>query len=179
MLRATVFFFAVNTITACPGGTTRLDAGLSQIGFDGGLMHRSNLAHNHVASCEDLSCGEDANPPLGGPHCATWLPCRVFDAGVNRCNWVHNLEHGHAVLAYNCPAGCPEIAAALTAIWRGARESGNARVLVTPDPKLATKVAAIVWGWGWVGESVDGDAIALVLSHQDEEAPESGLSCAP
>jgi hypothetical protein len=102
----------------------------------------------------------------------------VFDAGVPRCLWVHNLEHGHAVLAYNCPQGCPEVVSALRSIWQTARDSGNTRVLVTPDATLPVKVAAIVWGWGWVGDSVDADAIRVLLTHQDQDAPEAGLECA-
>lgn len=168
--------WALLLLSACPASV--------HVGTDGGslldagpLLHHFDLAHNHVASCDDPGCGEASNPPLGGPHCPMWSPCRVFDAGVSRCSWLHNLEHGHAVLAYNCPEGCPEIVSALTAIWQQAHDSGNTRVLVTPDSALPSRVAAVVWGWGWVGNTLDADAIHAVLSHQDEEAPEHGLAC--
>lgn len=146
---------------------------------DAGLTHHFNLEAIHVASCDSSACGEKANPPLGGPHCSAWSACRVFDAPIARCVWLHNLEHGHAVLAYNCPNGCPQTVSALTTHWQRARDAGNARVLMTPDPNLPTQVAAIVWGWGWWGDTVDAEAIEAVLSHQDEDAPERGLPCSP
>lgn len=155
-----------------------VDAGVTD--FDAGILqHHTGLESVHLASCDSLLCGEAANPPLGGPHCPSWSTCRVFDAPIPRCMWLHNLEHGHAVLAYNCPSGCADLVAGLTAIWQAEHDSGNTRVLVTPDPKLPTQVAAMVWGWGWVGDTVDANAIHAVLSHQDQDAPERGLPCSP
>jgi len=138
-------------------------------------LHRTGLAQTHLATCDDAGCGDGQEPPLGGPHCAIVSPCRVWTAPVPRCQWLHNLEHGHAVLAYNCPTGCPDVVAALTAFFDG----GRGRVLVTPDPKLTTRVAALVWGWGWAGDTADADAIRAVLAYQDVDAPEAGLGCPP
>src|SRR5688572_30508297 len=72
----------------------------------------------HLSSCDDECCGNGENPPTGGGHCATPLPCRVFSTAQQRCRWIHNLEHGHVVLAYRCPQGCPEVVAALEEIWQ-------------------------------------------------------------
>lgn len=130
----------------------------------------------HLATCSD-ACGNGLNPPTGGPHCGQTSACRAFTAPEPDCKWIHNLEHGHAVLLYNCPDGCPEIVEKLTAIWRDA--GFNKRILLTPWPGLQKKVAAVVWGWSWSGDEVDREAIACVLSHQDEAAPEAGLSCSP
>ncbi len=133
-------------------------------------------ASPHLPSCSD-ACGNGLNPPTGGPHCAQTSACRVYEQAEPECEWIHNLEHGHAVLLYNCPSGCPEVVVELTNIWR---EAGfNRRILLTPWPGLRKKVAAVVWGWSWSGDELDRDAIACVLSHQDEEAPEAGLSCSP
>jgi hypothetical protein len=147
---------------------------------DGGLdlIHRTGLANNHVASCDDPSiCGDGQEPPLGGPHCPSWLNCRVWATAQNRCEYIHNLEHGHMVLVYNCPSGCPDVVDALTQYW--ASKPDPKRILVTPDPLLKTKVAAMVWGWGWQGDAVDTARLDDVASHQDQEAPEAGLACSP
>lgn len=142
------------------------------------IVHVTPKSAEHVSDCQSASCGNKVNPPTGGPHCGTWLACRAYAEAQPRCSWIHKLEHGHAVLAYNCPAdepGCTEIVAALEAI----RNRHSARTLLTPDPQLPARVAAIVWGWAYSGDVVDEAAIIEVLSHQDEEAPEPNLPCAP
>jgi hypothetical protein len=148
---------------------------------DGGVgvtLRAPNLAGSHLASCDDPACGNGANPPLGGDHCPTTLACRVYDTAQPRCNWIHNLEHGHAVLAYNCPSGCPEIVQELNDIWSARQgDTQKRRIILTPDPDLPMKVAAIVWGFGWQGDTVNSGAIDTVLTHQDEEAPEKLLGC--
>lgn len=141
------------------------------------LLHRTGLATTHLPSCVDARCGDGENPPLGGAHCPQPLPCSVYDTEQPRCAWVHNLEHGHAVLAYNCPEGCADIVESLSAIREAKREQGQSRIVITPDPQLPGRVAAIVWGWGWVGNEVNADLFEEVLSHQDIDSPEAGLSC--
>ncbi len=141
---------------------------------DGGIVHVTGLANNHVPSCTDPSmCGSGAEPPVGGPHCPSWLPCRIHSTAQNRCEWIHNLEHGHMVLAYNCPSGCPELVQVLSDF-----QVRTPRTLVTPDPLLKTKVAAIVWGYSWSGETLDADTLEAVRAYQDADAPEAGLGCA-
>jgi hypothetical protein len=147
---------------------------------DGGFLRLASLKGVHLASCEDPACGNGSNPPLGGDHCPVALSCRKHDAAQSRCSWIHNLEHGHAVLAYNCPTGCAELVAKLNAVWDAQQANpSRKRILVTPDSKLPFKMAAIVWGFGWQGNDFDEGAVSQVLSHQDEEAPEAFLGCAP
>jgi hypothetical protein len=143
-----------------------------------GLTHTTGLANNHVPSCVDSSqCGTIAEPPAGGPHCGSWLPCRVWATAQNRCEWIHNLEHGHMVMAYNCPSGCDDVVQALTAFHQSL--PSPKRAMVTPDPSLKSKVAAMVWGYTWAGDSVDTAMLEAVRSVQDQDAPEPGLGCNP
>ncbi len=145
-----------------------------------GVLRSPGLKGIHLTSCENPECGNSANPPLGGDHCGTWLACRIYDTAQPRCSWIHNLEHGHAVLAYNCPQGCSALVAQLNAVWEAQqRNPSRKRILVTPDSKLPFKMAALVWGFGWQGDVFDAAAVDEVLSHQDQEAPEAFLSCAP
>lgn len=155
-------------------GTAAADAGAG-----GQKLRVAGVTGVHVSACDDASCGNAAtNPPLGGNHCPSWLPCRKYDTVQPRCQWLHNLEHGHAVLAYNCPGGCPALVAKLGALWDALQANPvRRRILLTPDPKLPRKVAAVVWGFGWSGDDYDEAAILEVLSHQDVEAPEPGLGC--
>ena len=143
-----------------------------------GLTHHTGLANNHVPACLDASqCGNGTHPPAGGPHCGSWLNCRVYATAQNRCEWIHNLEHGHMVLAYNCPSGCDDVVKALTDFH--AALPTPRRALVTPDPMLTSRVAAIVWGYTWTGDTVDVQKLEAVRAVQDMDAPEPGLGCTP
>lgn len=165
-----LFLLALLGLGCGPKGVAHPDAGA--------VLRAPGLTGVHLASCTDPACGNGANPPLGGDHCPSWLPCRVYDLEQPRCEWIHNLEHGHAVFAYNCPSGCPELVTQLTDLWSARQGSVQARrTLVTPDPSLPKKLAVVVWGFGWQGDTFDAAAVDVVLSHQDEEAPEKLLGC--
>ena len=156
------------------------DAGATADAGQPGVLRAPNVQGVHLASCDDVGCGNGANPPLGGDHCPMILPCRKYDTAQLRCQWIHNLEHGHAVLAYNCPEGCPDLVAKLKAVWDAQQPNPmRRRILVTADPKLPFKLAAIVWGFGWQGDVFDEAAVNEVLSHQDADAPEAFYGCAP
>lgn len=142
----------------------------------------SSSAAQHRSSCTDACCGDGNNPPTSGGHCSSWLPCRVYTSEQLRCQWIHNLEHGHLVLLHNCPGGCPEIVSALEGIWqsRPVGANGVRRALVAPDSQIPGQVAAVVWGRSWVGDAVDQAAIDEVIALQDGPGtPEDGLICAP
>lgn len=176
-MKATARLLLAWALLASCGSTHKAPSGNCQ------LTHVASLSHQHLPSCDDTvnTCGNpDTNPPVGGDHCPTPLACRVYSTLQPRCQWVHNLEHGHLVLAYNCPNGCPDVVQQLTDIWNAqpVDATGGRRALVTPDPLLPHRVAAIVWGYSWVGDVVDKDAIACLAAHQDEEAPEAGAACA-
>jgi hypothetical protein len=140
-----------------------------------GITARTGLDNPHVGSCTDPAlCGRD-EPPAGGPHCGTTLACRVFTAAQGRCQYLHNMEHGHLVLAYNCPSGCDDVVQALAGFH--ASLPSPKRALVTPDPLLQTKVAAMVWGYTWAGDAVDVAKLDALRTLQDMAAPEAGLGC--
>lgn len=154
---------------------------------DGGIVDCSSLKNvmptsaQHLSSCSDSACGNTENLPTGGDHCSSVTACRSHSTEQLRCQWIHNMEHGHVALLFNCPSGCPEIVSELEALRGEAKKGSNgvARALVTPDSRITTKVAAAVWGWSWTGDSVDAAAIRCLITKQDLNAPEPGLSCAP
>ena len=134
----------------------------------------------HVV-CTSATCGDGMNPPTSGYHCSSTLSCKTYDTEQNRCVWLHNLEHGHAVFLYNCPDGCPDIVASLEALRQEAAVGGNGviRAMVAPDSQLPNRVAALLWRRAWVSDTVDPDAVRCLLNRQDDEAPEPYLSCPP
>ncbi len=178
MLRALVPVLAVLSLTACgsteepgpqqPEGCERFSFPLS-----------APQAATHMSTCTSTACGNGENPPNSGPHCASVAPCRVHSSPVARCMYLHNLEHGHAVLLYNCPEGCPDEVAKLEAAAAGAKTGANGvrRALVAQDPQLPQRVAAMLWRRTYLTDSADPEALRCLLTLQDTDAPEPGLSC--
>jgi hypothetical protein len=139
-----------------------------------GFWDRTQLSADHVSTCDDPGCGNGDEIPVGGPHCGSTLACRVYTEPQKRCQWLHNLEHGHAVLLYNCPDGCPDDVAALKARFDAQLPH---RIVVAPDPSIPGRISALVWAHGWLGDAYDQDAVSTILSKQDVDAPEAGLGC--
>lgn len=135
----------------------------------------------HVASCSSASCGNGLNPPTAGPHCPYPLSCQSYDSEQSPCQWVHNLEHGHAVFLYDCPDGCPEEVAKLEQAQQEARVGSNGvrRAVVTPATGLPQRIAAILWRRAYLTDSADPEALRCLLQFQDQDAPEAGLDCTP
>ncbi len=130
-------------------------------------------------SCTSPACGDGQNPPTSGPHCGSTVSCRSHDTEQNRCEWIHNLEHGHAVFLYNCPEGCPEVVATLEGLREEARLGANGvkRAMVAPDPTIPNRVAAVLWRRSWLSDTADEEALRCFLRLQDQDAPEPGLAC--
>jgi hypothetical protein len=82
---------------------------------------------------------------------------------------VHNLEHGGVVFLYDCPEGCADEVAELTALT-GELETF---VLLSPYDELPTRFAAVSWGWRYLTDCFARDDFeAFYLRHFDR-APES------
>jgi hypothetical protein len=127
------------------------------------------------------TCGNGLNPPTAGPHCAQTLACRSYDTPQNACNWVHNLEHGHLVLLYDCPGGCPDVVTTLQQLASEAKPGANGvrRAIVAPASGLPTRTAALLWRRSLQAETPDPEALRCFAALQDEAGvvPEPGLNC--
>jgi Protein of unknown function (DUF3105) len=135
----------------------------------------------HVACT--ATCGNGLNPPTAGAHCAQTLACRTYAEPQSTCHWVHNLEHGHLVLLYDCPGGCPEVVDTLQQIAAEAKQGSNGvrRAIVAPASGLPTRTAALLWRRSLQAETPDAEALRCFAALQDEAGvvPEPGLNCAP
>ena len=59
------------------------------------------------------------------------------------------------------------------------RREAGLRAVVAPDSRIPNRVAAVLWRRSWVSDTMDPQAVRCLLKHQDDEAPEPGLSCLP
>jgi len=111
--------------------------------------------------------------PLAGPKYKT------YDARVGRPFWVHDLEHGAIVVAYNCSNGCADEAAALTG-FLAARPADplclaavRNRFVVTPDPELDVRFAASAWGFALKSSCFDLPALGAFIDQHYGHGPEN------
>jgi hypothetical protein len=119
------------------------------------------------------------NPPTSGPHYPIWAAYKTYTTPVDRGFYVHDLEHGGVVIAYNCPSGC-DADLALLADFLSARPADPActppvkfRVVVTPDPLLDVRFAAAAWGAALKSSCFDLPALAAFLDAHYAMAPEN------
>jgi hypothetical protein len=124
----------------------------------------TNIVQNtaeHRDVCTPLEY--ETNPPSGGNHWNKWAAFGIYEVAVPREMYVHDMEHGAVVLAYDCADACPEVVDALSSVYAGvaadplciSSSSVNARLLLTPDPKLDTPIAAAAWGATYTATCID------------------------
>jgi hypothetical protein len=116
-----------------------------------------------------------SNPPASGPHYPEPGEWDIYTTPLARGTWVHNLEHGGIVLSYHCPDTCDADVATFEAIRAGLQPDrfGEVRVIITPDPEMPRRFAALAWGWRWQGDAVDADTIRCFIAARYDRAPES------
>ena len=93
-------------------------------------------------------------PPTSGTHYYIWAPLGVYPAPtfphpLPEGYWVHNLEHGAIVILYNCPKGCPALAAQLAGLLHTLPNDkhGQVKLIVTPYAHMSHRIAILAWRW--------------------------------
>src|SRR3972149_3580844 len=94
----------------------------------------------------------NSNPPTSGPHTSVAVGPGVYDEPVPKETAVHNMEHGHVVVWYNCGGGsqpleeatCGILRQQLAAIVNEAIQDGE-RVLMTPYGEMDHRIALTAW----------------------------------
>lgn len=150
------------TVCAAPAGTCASE-----------VCQHPNEGALHETPCASLSF--EQNPPTSGTHYSTWASFKTYDAPISRGFWVHSMEHGAVVLAYNCDVydgDCDALAATLAqfrADWTQDSKCSEAvrnRIIVTPDPLLDVPFAAAAWDWSLKATCFDEAAVgAFIEAH--------------
>jgi Protein of unknown function (DUF3105) len=128
------------------------------------------LPSPHIPVCFPVTY--PTNPPTSGPHYPIWAAFQTYTTPVQRGFWVHDMEHGAVVIAYNCPNGCAAEVASLQAfvdtlpVDPGCTPPVLRRVVITPDPLLDVPFAAAAWGFALKSQCFDLPALgAFVAAH--------------
>lgn len=107
-----------------------------------------------------------SNPPTSGWHFPDWARWGVHDQPQPDEMLIHNLEHGGIVVHYNCPDGCPELAAQL----RDVVASYRSKVLLAPrpDPSVPHRITLSAWSWlDGFNEFDEARIRAFIAAHKD------------
>lgn len=130
----------------------------------------------HVPNCSFIEF--QSNPPSSGEHYPTWAAFKAYAEPLPRGFWIHDLEHGAVVVAYNCPNGCASDVAALEAFFASRPVNPTCtppverRYVLTPDPKLDARFAVIAWGVALKGDCLDPAALEAFYAAHYAHAPE-------
>lgn len=130
----------------------------------------------HVNPGVDLAPWEGSNPAASGAH----YPDPSHDLGVNitpiaRGAYIHSMEHGAVIFAYNCPQGCAyELSVMRQAV--AARADRKYKVLMTPDTLLpANSFVAISWTWIYAFNTPDYATLVCFIDQHYNHARENDL----
>ena len=198
MRYALLFFIGLLSTGACNGNGTQGSPDAGDV-LECGPAVRAVPSEGQLHVPDGQGVEYKANPPASGPHWPIWHGWGVFpDEIIPRERWVHNLEHGGVVFAWNCGTGfsdggapdggpvggslpdgasaaaCPEVVAAVQKLYaeRPLDKWGVVRIVGTPDPLLPKKVAAIAWGYSWTSDKVDLDAMRCFRDRRYGRGPE-------
>lgn len=175
--RSLVSLLVVSALAGCGGAKATSacsDGGVCALACGPGVDAPPLESAYHVDEPTPVSYA--ANPPASGPHWPMWQePWGAYPGGLPRERWMHNLEHGGVVLAYNCPSGCDDVVAALTTLRDATPpdQYNEQRILIVPDAQMPHRVAAIAWGWRWQGDAVDSATVRCFIDARYDRAPES------
>jgi hypothetical protein len=124
---------------------------------------------SHVPT--DTNIEWNNNPPHSGDHFPIWADKGEYAEPVERGYWVHNLEHGWIVLAYDCPDGCE---AELDVLREVIAARPDVSIILTPDPLLdGSRFAAISWTWVHAFDVPVRDELLCFVDQHWDNAPES------
>lgn len=123
-----------------------------------------DLGNQHMATLADPHVAYNSDPPSSGPHLGAQVPAGVSEDPVPKEAFIHTLEDGGIVLAYDCPDGCDDLVAEMQILLE---ESGG-RVLLTPYTGIVTRdgtphrAAAVAWTRVYYFDELDEDTRAGV-----------------
>jgi hypothetical protein len=123
----------------------------------------------------------NSDPPTSGPHYATPAEAGFYEEAPLDEYLVHNLEHGHVIIWYNCSdldeAACTTLKDQIREVMSRAGLSvitGTSKMNAVPRPTLGTRLALTAWGRLQRLDEFDSAAILRFVRAFRDHAPENG-----
>ncbi|MEZ0313842.1 MAG: DUF3105 domain-containing protein [Myxococcota bacterium] len=167
MLRLVVLV-ALVAVTSCGNDKTELKDTNNCDACGGDCLLETFEIGNRQHTLSDVAY--ETLPPSGGQHDPCWVPWGIYDHAVRTERWVHNLEHGGLVFLYDCPEGCDDDVAALTAFVESLPPG---RAVMAPYAEMDSRVAVVSWGVRMTSDCVDTAALRSFYDANVGHAPEN------
>jgi len=113
----------------------------------------------------------NSDPPTSGWHYDTPLASGFHEQPVADEQVVHNLEHGHVVISYDC-AKLADCTSAKTQIRQLVERYRNWKVTAVPRQNADTALALTAWGWLDKLDSFDEARITAFINARRHRGPE-------
>ncbi|HEX6304870.1 MAG TPA: DUF3105 domain-containing protein [Anaerolineales bacterium] len=143
------------------------------------------LGQEHpIMAAEHIPDGQRAtnyntDPPTSGQHYAQPAEAGFYEEAPVDEQLVHNLEHGHIVVYYNCSeldaSACEDLQQGIRQAMESAGVTENTRTLkivAVPRTGMDNLVTYTSWGRMYRAESFDRDEMLLFVEQNRNRAPE-------
>lgn len=116
----------------------------------------------------------NSDPPTSGPHYAEPAPAGFYDAAQPDEELVHNLEHGHVWIAYDCTklTDCEGTKQKLRSLVQSYNQW---KIVVTPRQNKDAAIAVAAWGWLMKLENYDETSIRRFVDAWRNRGPEQTM----
>lgn len=116
----------------------------------------------------------NSDPPTSGPHYAEPAPAGYYDAPQPDEALVHNLEHGHVWIAYDCSklTDCEGTKQKLRALVQSYNQW---KIVVTPRQNADTAIGVAAWGWLMKLDTYDEPSIRRFVDAWRNRGPEQTM----
>jgi hypothetical protein len=123
----------------------------------------------------------NSDPPTSGQHYPSTAETGLYEEAPLDEYLVHNLEHGHIIIWYNCSnlseADCATLKTQIRNVMGRAGNSlitGTSKMNAVPRPTMDTLLAVTAWGRLYKADEFDQDTILAFVRAFRDRAPENG-----
>ncbi len=131
------------------------------------------LGRNHIQPGQSHT-PYNSDPPTSGDHYPEPIPAGYYDTPQADEYLVHNLEHGHVWIAFDCSklTNCDDVKNKLRAL---VQDYNQWKIVATPRQNKDAPIAVAAWGWLLKLNSYDEGAIKRFIDAWRDKGPEQTM----
>ncbi len=113
----------------------------------------------------------NSDPPTSGSHSASAVNAGFYDTPIPDENILHNLEHGHVAISYDC-AQLDDCESVQKNLRRIVKDYDTWKVIVVPRTNRDAPIALTAWQRLQLLDGYDEDAITTFIDAWRDKGPE-------